>query len=140
MIGLAGGPGGDGEILEAPAKPFLDGCPHALGAVIVDQELQAGLGAREAVLQILAPDVEDGPGGWESVLGLDEDTEVARDARRRGEPAAHADAEAKPLTFRPGLAGADEDDAVDLRGVALVGASRDGDLVLARQVEVFAVS
>ena len=87
---MARGRGDDGQILQSAVQALFDFCAHPLRTVVVDQELQARLGAREAVLGILAPDVQDGACGGEHVLGLDEHAQVARDARGRGEPAAHA--------------------------------------------------
>jgi hypothetical protein len=90
--------------------------------------------------EVDSPDVEDRLGDRDRVLGRDEDAEMLRDARRRGEPAADAHREPEPLGPVVGhLAGADEVDAVDLGRVALVGARRHRDLVLARQVEVLLV-
>ena len=120
---------------ERPAEPLFDGLFDTLDAVVVDQELQARLGPRQAVAQVGPPDVEDGLRDDQRFVLRDEDAQVARDARRRRQPA--ADAQRKPVAAV--LARADEDDAVDLGRVALGRARRDGDLVLARQIEVVAV-
>src|SRR5579885_1842895 len=124
------------NVFQPAPQPLLHGAAHAVHAIVVDQELQARLGPREAVLGVFTPDVQDGPGGGQHVIRLDEDAQVARNARGRREAAADAHAESQPLAVGSRLPRADEGDAVDLRRVALVGAGGDGDLVLARQVEV----
>ena len=61
---------------------------------------------------------------------------MARQARRRGLPAADANRE----TIAAVSGYTDQRDAIDLGRVALRGTGRDGDLVLARQVRVLAVA
>src|SRR6185503_16431825 len=65
-----------------------------------------------------------------------EDAQVAGETRRRGQAAA----DAQRVAVAAALAGADEHDAVDFGCVALGGAAGNGDLVLARQVEVVALA
>src|SRR4051812_1142332 len=74
--------------LQGAAELRLDTLEHPVDADVVDHELQARLDPRHAVLQILAPDGRDGAEDLVRLLLRDEDTEVARDARHRREPAA----------------------------------------------------
>ena len=119
-----------GVVLERAAEPGLDALADALGADVVDHELEARLDARDAVLEILRPDARDRAEDLVRVLLRDEDAEVAGDPRHRGEAAADEDGEALAAF----VDGADQRDAVDLGRVAAIGAGGDRVLVLARQV------
>ena len=121
---------------ERVAEPPLDLCAHALGAVVVDHELEARLHARDPVAEVLLPGVEERAEDGQRLVDADPHAELARDPRHGGEAAADEHRE-------PGLAvadGADEGDAVDLRRVAAVGAGGDRDLVLAGEVGVVRVA
>jgi hypothetical protein len=102
----------------------------------VHHELEAGLGARHAVFQVFPPDVDDRPQHGHGFSGRHPDAEVVGQARPGRKAAAHLHGETRPALSHH----AQEGYAVDLRRVALVRAGRDGDLVLARQVRVFAVA
>ena len=136
VVGEARGGGSSGEVLERAAESALDLGAHALRAVVVDHELHPRLHARDAVGEVLAPGVEEGAQDLERLLLGDEDAEVARESRHRGEPAAGQHRE----SLAPLVDDADEGDAVDLGRVAAVAAGRDRDLVLAREVGVVRVA
>ena len=124
------------EVGERVAEPPLDLGAHALRPEIVDHELDPRLHARDAVLQVFLPGVEQRAQHGQGLVDADEDAEVAGEPGHRREAAADEDAEAG-LTVPDR---ADEGDAVDLRRVAAVRAGGDRDLVLARQVGVVRVA
>jgi hypothetical protein len=119
-----------GVVLERASEPGLDALADPLGADVVDHELEAGLDARDAILEVLRPDARDCAEDLVRVLLRDEDAEVAGDPRHRGEAAADEDGEALSAF----VDGADQRDAVDLGRVAAIGAGGDRVLVLSRQV------
>src|SRR2546430_1655916 len=114
----------------------LDLGADAVGAVVVDHELHSRLDARDAVAEVFLPGVEEYAQEVDRLVLRDEGAEVARDPGHRGEPAADLNREALDAVVDD----ADQRDAVDLGRVAAVGAGRDRDLVLARQVRVVRVA
>ena len=118
------------------AEAALELGAHPVGAVVVDHELHPRLHARDAVAEVLLPGVEERAEHGQRLVGADEDAEVARESRHRGEAAAGGDGEARLAVAQD----ADERDAVDLGRVAAVRARGDRDLVLARQVRVVGVA
>ena len=124
------------EVGERVAEPPLDLGAHALRPEVVDHELDPRLHARDAVLQVFLPGIEQGAQHGQGLVDPDEDAEVAGQPRHRREAASDQHAEAG-LTVSDR---ADEGDAVDLRRVAAVGAGGDGDLVLARKIGVVGVA
>ena len=110
--------------------------PHALRAAVVDHELEPRLHARDPVAEVLLPRVEERAAGRARL--------VVADRRRRGRGRSAAPTRGRrrraPRTRSPSCIDADERDAVDLRRVAAVGAGRDRDLVLAREVGVVRVA
>src|SRR5262245_29350759 len=128
--------GGEREVLERAAEPRLDALPHALRAGVVDNELEPRLHPRDAVAEVLAPDTRDAGEHLDRLFFRDENAEVPREARHRRESAADPDGEALPALVED----ADERDAVDLGGVAAIGAGGDRVLVLARQIDEIGVA
>ena len=123
------------QIVEPPPEARLDAGPEIGRAHVVDHELEPRAGPRQPVAEVLAPDVDDRPQHRQRRLARHPDAEVVGQARPGGEAAADLDREPRP----PIAQDAEKGDAVDLRGVALVRAGGDRDLVLARQVGVLAV-
>ena len=117
-------------------EPALDLGAHAVGAEVVDHELEPRLDAGEAVAQVFLPGVEERAQHRQRLVDRDEDAEVAREPRHRGQAAADEDGEAGLAVTQD----AHERDAVDLGRVAAVRAGGDRDLVLARQVGVVRVA
>ncbi len=130
MVVLAGRPGRGGAVCEGAAEPLLDARPEGRGAEVVDHELEPRPGARQPVAQVGAPDAEDRLEHRDRLARRHEHPEVVGQARERRQAAADPHPETRPAVPQR----AEQGDAVDLRRVALVGAGRDGDLVLARQV------
>jgi hypothetical protein len=124
------------EIGERPAEALLDPLPHALGADVVDHELEAGLDPADAVVEVGGPGARDRGEHLDGLVLGHEDAQLLGDARHRGEPAADQHAEALlPLVQR-----AHERDAVDLRSVVAIRRGGDRVLVLARQVREVGVA
>ncbi len=118
------------EVGERPSEPLLDPLAHALGTDVVDHELEAGLDAADAVVEVGRPGAGDRREHLDGLVLGHEDAELLCDARHRGEPAADQHAEALLALVQR----AHERDAVDLGRVVAVGRGRDRVLVLARQV------
>src|SRR5262249_23487507 len=135
VIGAADRTGRLAQVFEAPAILLFDRLADALRAVVVDQELEAGLGARQAIAQVGAPHVEDCLRDGQRLLLRHAHRQSARYARR----GLHATADAQREAVATILPRPDEHDAVDLGRIALSRAGRDGDLVFARQVKVVAL-
>ena len=124
------------EIGQRVAEAPFDLLAHPLGPAVVDHELHARLHPREPVAQVFLPGVEQRPHDRHRLVLADPDAEVTGDPRHRRQPTADEHREA---TFAvPDRA--DERDAVDLGRVAAMGARRDRDLVLARQIRVVGIA
>ena len=118
------------EVGERAAEPLLDALAHALGADVVDHELETRLDAADPVVEVGGPGARDRRQHLDGLVLGHEDAQLLGDARHRRETAADQHAEPLlPLVHRP-----DERDAVDLGRVVAVGRGRDRVLVLARQV------
>src|SRR5713226_7638179 len=118
-----------GQIFERMAEAVFDELAKGFDAVVVDHELEPRLDPREAVLGGPLPDVDNRPEDRDRLFRLDEDAEMAREARRRRLPAPYAHRE----TFAAVANHADQRDAI-------IRARRDRDLVLARQIGIFAIA
>ena len=94
------GPGAFGTPRRSVAADALDDLlAQRLGPDAVDEELQARLAARLAVVLGVAEDAGDRGDDLGRLLGGDEDVDPAREARLRGEAA--ADAQVEALACRP---------------------------------------
>ena len=118
---------------QRPADALDELLAEGLGTDAVEQELQPGATPLGAVLVGVAEDGGHALDDLGGLLGRHEDVDPAREAGRVGEPAAHAQIEAARAV------GGDrgrEGDVVDQPAGAVLGATRDRDLVLARKVRV----
>ena len=126
-----------GRLLHTAAQRAADArlelLAQGLGADAVDEELQAGLAARLPVVLGVAEDAGHRGDDLGGLLGREEDVHPAREARLGGEAAADAQVEAARAVLGDH---AGQRDVVDQAAGAVLGAARDGDLVLARQVRV----
>src|SRR4051812_1097614 len=115
------------------AHAALELLAEGLGAHAVEDELEARLAARLPVLVAVAEDRRDVLGDLGGLLGRDEDVDPAREAGRRRQAAADADVEAGDAVLGDR---AGQREVVDQAAGAVLGAARDRDLVLAREVRI----
>ena len=92
--GRRGRPAAASKSSRRATEPRLDALAHALGADVVDHELEARLHPRDAVAEVVRPGARDRAEDLDRLVLRDEDAQVARDPRHRREPAADAHGEA----------------------------------------------
>src|SRR5260370_30262493 len=96
VIALGVGQWQFGQMCERMAEAVCDELAKSFDAVIVDHELEPRLDPREAVLGGSLPDVDNRPENRDRLFRLDEDAEMAGEARRRRLPPAYAHRETLP--------------------------------------------